>query len=116
LYAEKSALLWKAAELQELLRSCATRAADMAEAGRIRHAAGDDTGGGTGAQGVQLGVEEWAAVRREVFPDDRGANEFGHIRVADFGDHVNALPRCVPRSPTRPSTGRRSFPRLADQD
>lgn len=34
-------------------------------------------------------------MRREAFPDDAGRNEFHHLRLADFSDNVNALPRWV---------------------
>jgi len=39
-----------------------------------------------------LSADDWAAVARESFPpaDD---NEYHHLRLADFSDAVNALPR-----------------------
>ncbi len=39
-----------------------------------------------------LSAEDWAAVARESFPET-DANEFSHLRLADFSDAVNALPR-----------------------
>jgi hypothetical protein len=39
-----------------------------------------------------LSADDWAAVARESFPAT-GDNEFRHLRLADFSDAVNALPR-----------------------
>lgn len=39
-----------------------------------------------------LSADDWAAVARESFPAT-DANEFRHLRLSDFSDAVNALPR-----------------------
>ncbi|KXZ51917.1 hypothetical protein GPECTOR_11g44 [Gonium pectorale] len=78
LYVERSAELWKPPELLALLRAAAEEAADVAEGKR------PPAGGATAA--------DWAAVARESFPPS-ASNEYRHLRLADFSDVVNALPR-----------------------
>lgn len=39
-----------------------------------------------------LGYADWRAVAAESFPAS-SANEYRHLRLADFSDAVNALPR-----------------------
>jgi hypothetical protein len=41
---------------------------------------------------VEGTAEDWACVARESFPAV-GRNEYGHLRLADFTDTVNALPQ-----------------------
>lgn len=41
-----------------------------------------------------LGADDWACVRKESFPDSE-VNEYRHLRLHDFSDNVNALPRWV---------------------
>ncbi len=39
-----------------------------------------------------IGAADWAALARESFPPST-ANDYRHLRLADFSDAVNALPR-----------------------
>lgn len=67
------------------MRRAADAACDAADAN-----AAAASGAGPGA--LPLSASEWAAVAREAFPAD-GGNDFGHLRLSDFSDAVNALPR-----------------------
>ncbi|KAL6754257.1 transcriptional repressor TCF25-domain-containing protein [Haematococcus lacustris] len=92
IYVERSALLWKAPDMLELLRTAATAAADAAEGGS--HKSGTMEAVATGSQAPgSSSSQDWVCVRQEAFPDDQGRNEWLHLRLADFSDNVNALPR-----------------------
>ncbi|MEW5297992.1 MAG: hypothetical protein WDW36_001159 [Sanguina aurantia] len=77
LYAERSHLLWKAPDALEALREAATAAADLAEGNR---------------KAGLLTANDWACLRRESFPESE-VNEYRHMRLNDYSDAVNALPR-----------------------
>ncbi|GLC35077.1 hypothetical protein PLESTM_000276900 [Pleodorina starrii] len=78
LYVERSGELWKPPDLLALLRRAAEEAADVAD-GKVAPANG-------------IGAADWRAVARESFPSS-ASNEYRHLRLADFSDAVNALPR-----------------------
>ncbi|GIL60027.1 hypothetical protein Vafri_14657 [Volvox africanus] len=78
LYVERSGELWKPPDLLALLRRAAAEAADVAE-GKVAPSNG-------------IGAADWKAVAKESFPVST-ANEYRHLRLADFSDAVNALPR-----------------------
>ena len=86
IFVERSHLLWKAPDALELLRVAATRAADIAEGRK------PPTTAASAAQQPQLGAEDWACVQHESFPESE-VNEYRHLRLHDFTDNVNALPR-----------------------
>ncbi|KAG2488363.1 hypothetical protein HYH03_013053 [Edaphochlamys debaryana] len=78
LYVERSGELWKPPPLLGLLRGAAQEAADIAD--------------GKAAPSNGIGAADWRALARESFPAS-AANEYHHLRIADFSDAVNALPR-----------------------
>ncbi|GIM07875.1 hypothetical protein Vretimale_11930 [Volvox reticuliferus] len=78
LYVERSGELWKPPDLLALLRRAAAEAADVAD-GKVDPANG-------------IGAADWKAVANESFPPS-AANEYRHLRLADFSDAINALPR-----------------------
>ena len=98
LFVERGHALWKAADVQGWMRRAAEAAADAADgkatAAASAAAAAGAEGAAEGAAGAAppLGADDWAAVARESFPAG-AANDFRHLRVADFSDAVNALPR-----------------------
>ncbi|GLI70702.1 hypothetical protein VaNZ11_015646 [Volvox africanus] len=78
LYVERSGELWKSPDLLALLRRAAAEAADVAD-GKVAPSNG-------------IGAADWKAIAKESFPAST-ANEYRHLRLADFSDAVNALPR-----------------------
>ncbi|GBF99710.1 hypothetical protein Rsub_12422 [Raphidocelis subcapitata] len=85
IFVERSHMLWKAGDVQGWMRRAADAACDAADSGAA-------AASGAGAGALPLSAAEWAAVAREAFPAD-GGNDFGHLRLSDFSDAVNALPR-----------------------
>jgi hypothetical protein len=81
LFVERSHQLWRTQDVQTWLREGAALAADIAEG-----KAAPEVAGGVSAA-------DWAAVARQTFPADAGGNDYGHLRLSDFTDAVNALPR-----------------------
>jgi hypothetical protein len=96
LFVERSHSLWKAQDVQAWLKTAAEAAADVADgkprssssslppsiSGRVRPAEVEVSGS----------AQDWACVAAESFPAG-GRNEYGHLRLADFSDAVNALPQ-----------------------
>ncbi|EFJ51246.1 hypothetical protein VOLCADRAFT_120493 [Volvox carteri f. nagariensis] len=78
LYVERSGELWKPPDLLALLRRAAEEAADVAD-GKVAPANG-------------ISAADWRTLARESFPSS-ASNEYRHLRLADFSDAVNALPR-----------------------
>lgn len=66
-------MLWKAPAEQEWLKAAAQAAAHAADSG-------------------QQSATTWAMVATESFPAS-DTNEYRHLRLHDFSDNVNALPR-----------------------
>mmetsp|Transcript_19161 Transcript_19161/g.41385 ORF Transcript_19161/g.41385 Transcript_19161/m.41385 type:complete len:710 (+) Transcript_19161:50-2179(+) len=90
IYVERSHMLWKAPDALELLRKASSSAADVAEGTLAKRTDGGQVEAAAAAGG--LGAEDWACVQRESFPANQ-ANEYRHLRLHDFSDNVNALPR-----------------------
>lgn len=105
LFVERSHQLWKPADVLQWLQVAATAAADVAD-GKPRSSSSSSSAGGSQQQqesrpvsdmtpddvAVEGTAEDWACVARESFPA-AGRNEYGHLRLADFTDTVNALPQ-----------------------
>ncbi|KIZ00582.1 hypothetical protein MNEG_7378, partial [Monoraphidium neglectum] len=95
IFVERSHLLWKSADVQAWMRRAADAAADAAD-GKAAAAPAPAAPGAVAPAPAQaappLSADDWAAVARESFPAT-GDNEFRHLRLADFSDAVNALPR-----------------------
>ena len=94
LFVERSHQLWKAADVLQWLLTAATAAADVADGKQrtpsssmkpVSEMTPDDVI-------VEGSAEDWACVAKESFPA-AGRNEYGHLRLADFSDAVNALPQ-----------------------
>jgi hypothetical protein len=104
LFVERSHQLWKAADVLAWLQVAATAAADVAD-GKPR-SSNSSSSSNNPKSSSSMGVcmcapddvviegtaEDWACVARESFPA-AGRNEYGHLRLADFSDTVNALPQ-----------------------
>lgn len=97
LFVERSHQLWKSADVLHWLQVAATAAADVAD-GKPRHSSlptqqqtsiADMQPDDVSVEGT---AEDWACVAKESFPA-AGRNEYGHLRLADFSDAVNALPQ-----------------------
>lgn len=98
LYVERSHQLWKAGDVLQWLQTAATAAADVAD-GKPRpqqqmesqptKPVSEMTSDDVVIEGT---AEDWACVAAESFPA-AGRNEYGHLRLADFSDSVNALPQ-----------------------
>jgi hypothetical protein len=100
LFVERSHQLWKPADVLQWLQLAATAAADVAD-GKARRSSSSSS---SGQPPLPLSVmtaddvivegsaEDWACVAQESFPA-AGRNEYGHLRLADFTDTVNALPQ-----------------------
>lgn len=74
------------------MRRAADAAADTAD-GKAAAAAASKSAAAPSSSGLPpLTAQDWAAVARESFPAG-DANEFRHLRLSDFSDAVNALPR-----------------------
>lgn len=97
LFVERSHQLWKAADVQAWLKTAAEAAADVADGKHINPAAAAAAGLSSSAVKpddivVEGSADDWACVARETFPAS-GRNEYGHLRLSDFSDTVNALPQ-----------------------
>lgn len=96
LYAERTHLLWRPPDALQLLLEGAKAAANVAD-GKATMAGG-------------LGASDWACVREQAFPLEGPSgggksggggsgsgsgqrNEYSHLRLHDFSDHVSTLPR-----------------------
>lgn len=92
IFVERSNLLWKPQDVQGWMRRAADAAADAADGkAAVASPAAQQAAAGTSGP-PPLSAEEWAAVARESFPAG-DANDFRHLRLSDFSDAVNALPR-----------------------
>ncbi len=97
LFVERSAALWKGADVQAWLRAAAEAAADVAD-GLRGGAAPTPVPAGTRPQWpprpdaieVQGSASDWSAVAAEAFPP--GSNDYRHLRLADFAEAAPALP------------------------
>lgn len=105
LFVERSHQLWKAADVLAWLQVAATAAADVADGKPRSNSSSSNANANSSSSSRSLGVmctpddvviegtaEDWACVARESFPA-AGRNEYGHLRLADFSDAVNALPQ-----------------------
>jgi hypothetical protein len=101
LFVERSHQLWKPTDVLDWLLVAATAAADVADSKRRNAAATTTTTSGSSKRVSQMTssdiiiegtADDWACVARESFPA-AGRNEYGHLRLADFSDNVNALPQ-----------------------
>jgi hypothetical protein len=96
---ERSHSLWKAQDVQAWLRTAAEAAADVAD-GKPRSSSSSSSSLPPNISGrvrpdeveVSGSAQDWACVAAESFPAG-GRNEYGHLRLADFSDAVNALPQ-----------------------
>jgi hypothetical protein len=97
LFVERSHSLWKAQDVQAWLRTAAEAAADVAD-GKPRSSSSSglppNISGRVRPDEVEVSgsAQDWACVAAESFPAG-GRNEYGHLRLADFSDAVNALPQ-----------------------
>ncbi|KAJ4786564.1 Transcription factor 25 [Rhynchospora pubera] len=71
IYVERSYIMWRFPELQNLLKQAALEVVEIVK------------GGGTEAR-------DWVCVRKEAFSSDK--NEYSHLMVSDFSDTVPTLP------------------------
>lgn len=102
LFVERSHQLWKAGDVLQWLQVAATAAADVADGvprkqhpnqQHQQHPNRTPPSAMTPDDVVVEGTaEDWACVAKESFPA-AGRNEYGHLRLADFSDAVNALPQ-----------------------
>jgi hypothetical protein len=95
---ERSHSLWKAQDVQAWLKTAAEAAADVAD-GKPRSSSSSSSlppsiSGRVRPDEVEVSgsAQDWACVAAESFPAG-GRNEYGHLRLADFSDAVNALPQ-----------------------
>jgi hypothetical protein len=95
---ERSHSLWKAQDVQAWLKTAAEAAADVAD-GKPRNSSSSSSrvlppGSRVRPDDVEVSgsAQDWACVAAESFPAG-GRNEYGHLRLADFSDTVNALPQ-----------------------
>jgi hypothetical protein len=97
LFVERSHQLWKPADVLQWLQLAATAAADVADGKPSSSSGGRQPPRPLAAMTaddviVEGSAEDWACVAQESFPA-AGRNEYGHLRLADFTDTVNALPQ-----------------------
>jgi hypothetical protein len=94
LFVERSHQLWKPADVLHWLQVAATAAADVAD-GKPRNSSSSSKPVSSMTPDdvmIEGTADDWACVAKESFPA-AGRNEYGHLRLADFSDAVNALPQ-----------------------
>uniref|UniRef100_A0A383V684 Transcription factor 25 n=1 Tax=Tetradesmus obliquus TaxID=3088 RepID=A0A383V684_TETOB len=113
LFVERSHSLWKAQDVQAWLKTAAEAAADVADGKPRSSSSSSSSSSGLPPSSSRVrpddvevygSAADWARVAAESFPGG-GRNEWGHLRLADFSDAVNALPQEEMQAAMAPGQG-----------